>query len=155
MSEKKQNFTGLPTTVQVSNLDRPRGRKRAKALMFGLCLSALAAGGFVLRTAAPSFIVLEPSVQATSALCPQVKPITPIKHSAIWESLIEKSATDEHKARTIEWLSGAVRIRYALWSSLALNWILTTCPEPSRMITWNPWAWIPVGMLLGRSTIIC
>ena len=121
MSEKKQNFTSLPTTVQVSNLDRPRGRKRAKALVFGLCLSALAAGGFVLRTATPTFTVLEPSVQAASTLCPQVKPITPIKHSAIWESLIEKSATDTHKARVIEWLSGAVRIRYVLCSSLALN----------------------------------
>ena len=137
MPEKKQNLAGLPTTVQVSKLDRPCGRKRTKALVIGLCLGALAVGGFVLRTAAPSFALLEPSVEAASALCPQVKPITPIKHSAIWESLVEKSATDEHKTRVIERLSGAVRIRYVSWSSSVLNLILKTYPEPSRTITWN------------------
>ena len=140
MPEKKQNLAGLPTTIEVSKLDRPCGHKRTKALVIGLCLGVLAAAGFVLRTATPTFTVLEPSVQAASALCPQAKPITPTKHSAIWESLIEKSATDEHKTRAIEWLSGAVRNRYVLWSSLAQNLILTTCPEPSRTITWSLWA---------------
>ncbi|KAF9646522.1 carboxypeptidase S, partial [Thelephora ganbajun] len=44
--------------------------------------------------------------------CPQAKPITPTEHSAIWESLLEKSTTDgEYRARAIEWLSGAVRVR--------------------------------------------
>jgi hypothetical protein len=153
MSEKKEDFAGLPTSVELTRLDRSPRCKRTKALVVGLCLGVLGAGGFVLRTIAPKLAAPELSVQTATALCPQAKPITPVKHSAIWDRLTERSATDEHKARAIEWLSGAVRVRYVQRSSLALSPILMTRLELSRTITWSLWAWIPVGMLLDHSTI--
>lgn len=121
MSEKKQDLAGLPTSVALVRHDRPSRYKRTRALVIGLCLGALGTGAFVLRTIAPTLAVPELSVQVTSTLCPQVKPITPLKHSSIWKSLLEKSATDEYKAHAIELLSGAVRIRYLCCSSLVLS----------------------------------
>jgi len=121
MSEKKQYFTGLPTSAELAGLDRPPRCKRTKALAIGLCLGVLGTGGFLSRTNSPTLPALELSAQVANTLCPQAKPITPIKHSAIWDSLVGKSATDEHEARAIEWLSGAVRVPYVLCSSLALN----------------------------------
>jgi len=121
MSEKKPDFAGLPTSVELAKFDQPPRCKRTKALVIGLCLGALGTGGFVLRNIAPTPATPGLSVQVANALCPQAKPITPIKHSAIWDDLMGKSATDEHKARAIEWLSGAVRVQYVLRSSLVLN----------------------------------
>ena len=77
-------------------------------------------------------------IQAATALCPQAKPIAPVKH----------------KARAIEWLSGAVGVPYVC-SSFALSPFLMTRPEPSRTMTWSLWAAIPAGTLLDHSTSIC
>jgi len=150
MSDKKQDFAGLPTSVEHVKLDSPS--RRTKALAIGLCLGLVGTGGFVLRSIAPGFAASKPH---PTALCPQVKPITPTKHSAIWESFVEKSTTDDYKTRAIEWLGGAVRIPYACFLSLAWNRILTARSGPSRTTTWTLWGWIPVGRYLGRSTIIC
>ena len=113
MSEKKQGLAGLPTTVKPVGPARSHRCKRTKALVVGLCLGALGMGGFVLRTVLPKLATPEPPAQVGQALCPQVKPMIPIKNLAIWDRLVEESTTDEHKARVIEWLSGAVRVRYA------------------------------------------
>jgi len=121
MSEKKQDFVGLPTNVELIGSDRSQRCKRTRGLVVGLCLGALGMGGFVLRTIAPKFAAPEPSVYVGNALCPQAKPMTPIKHSAIWDTLVGKPATEEYKTRAIEWLSGAVRVRFVLSSSLVLN----------------------------------
>jgi len=125
MSEKKQILIGLPTSVE---LVRPSRYKRTKVLVVGLCLGALGAGGFILRTIGPTLAAPKSLVQVATAKCPQTKPVTPIKHSAIWESIVEKSATDEHRARTIEWLSGAVRIRYVF---------IILCVETSFNVTFR------------------
>jgi len=154
MSDKKQDFTGLPTSVKHVELGSPSRCKRTKALAIGLCLGLLGTGGFVLRTIAPKFAVSKPH-HDPAALCPQVKPITPTKHSAIWESFVEKTTTDEYKTRAIEWLGGAVRVPYVCYPSFAWNRIPTTRSGPSRTITWTPWGWIPVGRCLDPSTIIC
>ena len=155
MSEKKPDLSGLPTSLEQGlRHDRSPRCKRMRTLLVGLCLCALGMGGFVLRTVAPELAAPELSANVRDRLCPQAKPMTPAKHSAIWDKLVEKSATEEYKARAIEWLSGAVRVRYVLYPSLALNRILTICPELSRTTTWILWVWTPVGMLLGRSTII-
>ena len=106
---KKQDFAGLPTSAEVVGLNKPSRSKRAKAFVIGLCLGVLGTGGFVLQTGTPTFAVSKPSA---TALCPQSKPIVPIKHSAIWEGLVKESTTDEYKTRAIEWLSGAVRVQY-------------------------------------------
>jgi len=115
---EKRDFAGLPMGVEHVRLDRPPRYKRKMVIVIGLCLGA---GAFISRTISPTFAALELSAQVANTLCPQAKPITPIKHSAIWDSLVGKSATDEPKARAIEWLSGAVRVPYVLCSSLALN----------------------------------
>ena len=47
--------------------------------------------------------------------------MSPIRHSAIWDTLVAKSTTDEHRARAIEWLSGAVRIRYVFIDMLVVE----------------------------------
>lgn len=122
MSEKKPDFSGLPTSVEqrFGHHQSPRC-KRMRTLVVGLCLCALGIGGFVLRTVTPELPAPELSTNVGGGLCPQVKPMTPAKHSAIWDELVEKSATEEYKARAIEWLSGAVGIRCVLCSSLALN----------------------------------
>jgi len=119
-SDKKQNFAGLPTSVEPVQLGSPSRSKRTKALAIGLCLGLLGTGGFVLRSIAPKFAGSEPH-HDPAALCPQVKPITPTKHSAIWESFVEKTTTDEYKTRAVEWLGGAVRVPYACYPSLAWN----------------------------------
>jgi len=149
MSDKKQYFAGLPTSVELSS---PSRRKRTKALAIGLCLGLLGTGGCVGGTIAPGLSVSKPH---PTALCPQVNPIAPTKHSAIWESFVERTTTDEYKTRAIEWLGGAVRVPYVRYSSFAWNRILTTRSGLSRTITWTPWGWILVGRCLGRSTIIC
>ena len=107
MSEKKQDFTGLPSSVELIGHHPPFSHKRTKVLVIGLCLGALGVGGFVFQTLA----VHDPSVHVSNQLCPQVKPVTPVKHSAIWDILVKRSASDKYKEHTIEWLSGAVRIR--------------------------------------------
>ena len=140
MSEKKQKFSGLPSTVDPIELDRPPGRKRVTTLVIGLCLGALGAGGFVLRSILPTSPAPESYVQVASELCPQAKSTTPVKHSAIWNTLVERSASEEFKERAVEWLGGAVRIRYVLDSSLMLEWTQTVRVEPSRTTTWNRWA---------------
>ena len=156
MSEKEQGFAGLPTAVEFARLNRSPRCKRTKALVVGLCLGALGMGGFVLQTIAPKFATTEPSVQVENALCPQAKPMTPIKHSEIWNTLVEKSTTDEHKAQAIEWLSGAVRIPCVCSSKFSvLSWVPTTLLEPSPMITWSLWGLIPAGTPLDSSMIIC
>ena len=54
--------------------------------------------------------------------------------------------TDEHKIWAIEWLSRAVRILCVRSpASSVLSWTPTTRLELSLMITWNPWAWTPLG----------
>jgi len=112
MSDKKQDFSDLPTSVEPVKLGSPSRSKRTKALAIGLCLGLLGTGGFALRSIAPKFAVSKPH---PTALCPQVKPITPTKHSAIWESFVERSTTDEYKTRAIEWLGGAVRVPYVCY----------------------------------------
>ena len=154
MSDKKQDFSGLPTSAKHVELGSPSGYKRTRALAIGLCLGLLGTGGFVLRTVAPKFAVSK-SHHDPAALCPQVKPITPTKHSAIWESFTEKTTTDEYKTRAIEWLCGAVRIPYVCYPSSAWNRILTARSGLSRTIKWTLWAWIPVGRRLDPSTVIC
>jgi len=156
MSDKEQYFSGLSTSVEPVKLGSPSRCKRTKALAVGFCLGLLVIGGFVLRSIAPGFAVSKPH-HDPGVLCPQVKPITPTKHSAIWESFVERTATDEYKTRAIEWLGGAVRIPYACFLGLFLAWnrILTAHPGQSRTITWTPWGWIHVGRCLDRSTIIC
>jgi len=135
MSEKKRDFSRLPTSVEQGvRHDRSPRYQRTRTLVVGLCLCALGMGSFVLRTVTPELAAPELSVNVREGLCPQVKPMTPVKHSAIWDKLVEKSATEEYKARAIEWLSGAVRIRYVLRSSLLSK--LTICPELSRTTTW-------------------
>ena len=151
MSDKKQDFSDLPTGVEPVKLGSPSRSKRTKALAIGLCLGLLGTGGFVLRSIAPGFAASKPH---PTTLCPQVKPITPTKRSAIWESFVERSTTDEYKTRAIEWLGGAVRVPYVCYPSFAWNRILTARSGPSRTITWTPWGWIPVGRCLGRSTSI-
>jgi hypothetical protein len=155
MSEKKQGFAGLPTSVELVSLNRPSGCKRTKTLIIGLCLGALGAGGFALRMVASKLAVPVLPVQVATALCPQAKPVAPVKHSAIWDRLTERSATDEHKEHAIKWLVGAVRIQYVLSSFLALSSILMTRPELSRTIIWSLWVWTLVGTPLDHSTIIC
>jgi len=152
MSDKKQDFTGLPTSVEPIKLGSPSRSKRIKALVVGLCLGLLGTGGFVLQSIAPGFAVSKPH---PTALCPQVNPIAPAKHPAIWESLVERFTTDEYKTRAIEWLGGAVRVPYGCFLFSAWNRILTAHPGQSRMMTWTPWGWIHVGKCLDRSTIIC
>ena len=149
MSDKKQYFSGLPTSAEFGS---PSRCKRIKALAIGLCLGLLGTGGYVGQTIAQGFPVSKPH---PTALCPQVNPITPTKHSAIWESFVERSTTDEYKTRAIEWLGGAVRIPYVYCPSFAWNRILTTRSGLSRTIIWTPWGWIPVGKCLDPSTIIC
>jgi len=115
MSEKKRDFSHFPTSVEQGlGRDRSPRYKRMRALVVGLCLSALGVGGFVLQTVVPEFTAPELSVNVRDGLCPQVKPMTPTKHSEIWDKLVEKSTTEEYKTRAIEWLSGAVRIRCVL-----------------------------------------
>lgn len=116
MSEK-QDSAGLPSSFKPIRSHPPFNYKHTKALVIGLCLGALGVGGFFLRI----FDVQEASVQVANELCPQVKPIIPVEHVAIWDALVNRSASDEYKVRTIERLSGAVRIRYALCPSLALR----------------------------------
>ena len=123
MSDKKQDFAGLPTSVEPVKLGSPSRSKRIKALVVGLCLGLLGTGGFVLQSIAPGFAVSKPH---PTALCPQVNPIAPAKHPAIWESLVERSTTDEYKTRAIEWLGGAVRVPYACFLFLARNRINCT-----------------------------
>jgi hypothetical protein len=139
MSEKKRDFVGLPTSVELVRLGWPSRCKRTKTFIIGLCYGALGAGGYVLQMIAPKLAAPALPVQAATALCPQAKPITPVKH----------------KARTIEWLSGAVGVSYVLCSSLGLSPFLMTRPEPSRTMTWSLWAAIPAGTLLDHSTSIC
>ena len=152
MSDKKQDFTGLPTSVEPIKLGSPSRSKRTKALAIGLCLGLLVTGGLANPGEMDGKTVSKPH---PTALCPQVKPIAPTKHSAIWESFVERTATDEYKTRAIEWLGGAVRVPYVCYPSLAWNIILTVRSGPSRTITWTPWGWIHVGRYLDRSTIIC
>ena len=152
MSDKKQDFSGLPTSAKHTGLGPPSIRKRTKTLAIGLCLGLLGTGGFFSRTIAPNFAVSKPH---PTALCPQAKSIIPLKHSEVWESLVERSTTDEYKTRAIEWLGGAVRVPYACFLSLAWNRILTARPGQSRTVKWTPWEWIPVGRCLDRSTTIC
>ena len=123
MSDKKQYFAGLPTSVKLGS---PSRCKRTKVLAIGLCLGLLGTGGYVGRTIAPGFSVSKPH---PTALCPQVNPITPTKHSAIWESFVERTTTDEYKTRAIEWLGRAVRIPYVYCPSFAWNRIQTTVPD--------------------------
>ena len=119
MSEKNQDFAGLPANIELAVPHRPSKPKRTRVFIIGLCLGALGAGGFVLRTIAPTVGFPNPFAEVgTARLCPQAKAVTPIKHSGIWESLLEKSATDEYQARVIEWLGGAVRIPYVHRSSM-------------------------------------
>ena len=113
MSEKKQH-SGLPSSVQLARPHPPFSYKRTKALVIGLCLSALGGGAFVLRT----LVVQESPGHVANRLCPQAKPITPVKHSAIWDTLVKRSTSDEYKEHAIEWLSGAVRVRYASYPSI-------------------------------------
>ena len=109
MSEKKQDFAGLPSSVELIRHHPPFSHKRTKVLVIGLCLGALGVGGFFFRTLA----FRDPSVHVSNQLCPQAKPVAPVKHSAIWDTLVKRSASDQYKEHAIEWLSGAVRIRYA------------------------------------------
>ena len=156
MSDKKQDFAGLPTAVEPTGPNRSPRCKCTKAVVVGLCLGVLGMGGFILRTIVPKLATLEPPAQVENALCPQAKPMTPIKHSEIWNTLAEKSTTNEHKARAIEWLSGAVRIPYVCSStSLVLSWVPTTRSELNLTITWSLWELIPAGTPLDRSMIIC
>lgn len=111
MSGKKSDLAVLPSSVKLTKFNRPPANKRAKTLVIGLCLGALGAGGFILRTILPTLPFTESPVRVANGVCPQAKPITPVKHSAIWESLVERSTSDEFKERAIEWLGGAVRIR--------------------------------------------
>ena len=122
MSEKIRDLSGLPTSVgKVVRQDRSPRCKRARTLVAGLCFAALGIGGFVLQTTTPKIAAPELSVNIGDGLCPQAKPVTPVKHSAIWEGLVENSTTEEYKAHAIEWLSGAVRVRYVSRSSLVLD----------------------------------
>ena len=114
MSGEKWDSVGLPSGFELVRPHPPFSYKHTKALIFGLCLGALAAGVFFLQT----LTVQESSAQVVNELCPQVKPIIPVEHFAIWDSLVERGASDEYKKRTIERLSGAVRIRYASCLSL-------------------------------------
>ena len=153
MSDKKRNFAGLPTSVEPVQLGSPsRCKYYTRAFAIGLCLGLLGTVGFVLRSIALGFAVSKPH---PTALCPQVNPITPTKHSAIWESFVERTTTSEYKTRAIEWLGGAVRIPYVCYPSLAWSRILTARSGPSHTIARALWAWIPVGRCLGCSTIIC
>ena len=103
MSEKKRD----PSSLELAKPHPPPIYRRTKALAIGICLGVLGVGGFFSKT----FAVQESPIQVAHRLCPQVKPITPVKHSAIWDALVERSASDEHKERTIQWLSEAVQIR--------------------------------------------
>ena len=141
MSEKGWNFADqqavvrLPSSTELVATHPPVGYKRTKAFIIGLCLGVLGMGGFVLRALAFG----KSPVLVADGLCPQAKPITPVKHSAIWDTLVKRPASDEQKKRTIEWLSGAVRIRYASHRSLAPEIISTICDTvPNRTITWIP-----------------
>ena len=68
----------------------------------GSCLGALWTG-FVLRTITPTLGFPNPFAEVrTARLCPQAKVVTPAKHSEVWESLLEKVATDEYQVRVIE-----------------------------------------------------
>ena len=115
MSDKKQDFSDLPMSVELGS---PSRSKRTKALAIGLCLGLLGTGGFVLQSIAPGFAVSKPH---PTALCPQVNPIIPTKHSAIWKSFVERTTTDEYKAHAIEWLGGAVRVPCVCYPSFAWN----------------------------------
>ncbi|KAF9786336.1 carboxypeptidase S [Thelephora terrestris] len=108
MSEKQK---GLLSMFDPVKLDRPPSRKRVKTLVIGLCLGAVGAAGFALRSIIPTFAVQESSVHVANELCPQARSMTPVKHSAIWNTLVERSASEEFKERAVEWLSGAVKIR--------------------------------------------
>ena len=119
MFEKNQDFADLPANIELAVPHRLSKSKRTTAFTIGLYLGALGAGAFVLRTIVPTLGFPNPFAEvATATLCPQAKAVTPIKHSGIWESLLEKSATDEYQTRVIEWLGGAVRIPYVYHSSM-------------------------------------
>jgi len=120
MSDKKQNLAGLPTSTEPVKLGSPSRCNRTKALAIGLCLGLLGAGGFVPPAIATKLAVSKPH-HDPAAPCPQVEPIIPTKHSAIWESFLENSTTDEYKTRAIEWLGGAVRVPYVCCLTLAWN----------------------------------
>ena len=116
-SEKMRDFKAhLPSSADHTRFDQSARRRRVKTLLFGLCLVVLGAGTFVLRTAVPTLVALRPSVEAMNGLCPQAKPIKPIKHSAIWDTLVDRSASEEYREHAIDLLSEAVKIRYVFRS---------------------------------------
>ena len=63
---EKQDFTGLPSSVELIRYHPPFSHKRTKVLVIGLCLSALEVGGFVFQILA----VRDPSVHVSNQLCP-------------------------------------------------------------------------------------
>lgn len=109
MPEKKLDRAGLPTSVGLVGPRPLFSYNRTRALVIGLCIGALGLGSFVLQT----LVVQELPAHVANGLCPQAKPVAPIKNSAIWDALAKRSTSDEYKERAIEWLSGAVRIPYA------------------------------------------
>ncbi|KAF9786338.1 carboxypeptidase S [Thelephora terrestris] len=111
MSEKRKSLSGLPLMLDPAKLDRSPSRKRVKPLVIGLCLGALGEAGFALRFIIPTSTAQESSVHVANERCPQARSMTPVKHSAIWNTLVERSASEEFKERAVEWLSGAVKIR--------------------------------------------
>ena len=119
--DPEQDSVILPSGVDLANLDRPSRYKRVKALVVGLFLGVLGVGGLALHTIIPTLAFSNPPAQVTNSLCPQAKPITPVKHSAVWNTLVDGSASDNHRDRAIEWLSGAVRVKYVFHPSCVLQ----------------------------------
>ena len=134
MSEKGFASLARPPSVELSKFNR-RHYIRTKSLVIGLSLGALGAGSLVLRTAFPALLAPWSSAQVANGLCPQAKPITPVKHSAVWDSLVEMSASDKYKERTVEWLSGAVKIRY-VWRPLLASRGFGRCTQ-NRVVRWH------------------
>lgn len=55
-------------------------------------------------------------------LCPQSDALVPSKHADVWNQLVNnKFNTDEFKAKTIDLLTGAVQIQYAVLTAFFLG----------------------------------
>ncbi|HEX3641492.1 MAG TPA: hypothetical protein VHV10_09395 [Ktedonobacteraceae bacterium] len=121
MSKKTRHLSGLPATVNLVRPNHLPSHKRVKTLVIGLWLGALGAGCFILWTIIPTLAAPGLSVQLANQQCPQVKLMTPVQHFGMWNALVERSTFDKFREHAVEWLSGAVRVRFVLHSSLVLK----------------------------------
>ena len=92
----------------------PRSRI-ATRLVLGLSLAALSTWALSSRIPPAQFRVgslatLSPPF--SSDPCPQPTPITPQKHTLVWEGLLQEAVTEEYKKKATEWLSGSIQIMY-------------------------------------------